>query len=192
MRAIHYTCFLGNTRGIYQYLVFPEFKVEWSMDYNTDHSGIKDRRDLFEARYNDFLKDINLDKISLQFPIESSKHPGKYSDEVINVYKNAGPLRWSNVVKDQNDYSRLLMFEFHSHKALGNNLVVLSRNSYCTRWIRTDLVEYNFLRGIISTNEVEFLKETPETFLEILINPETTPNFGIYLEMKLLKQFNLI
>lgn len=45
---------LGNIRGIYQYLIFPEFKVEWSMDYNTDHSGIKDRRDLFEARYNDF------------------------------------------------------------------------------------------------------------------------------------------
>lgn len=107
MRAIHYTCFLGNTRSIYQYLIFPEFKVEWSMDYNTDHSGIKDRRDLFEARYNDFLENIDLAEISLRFP-------------------------------------------------------------------------------------VEFLKETPETFLEILINPETTPNFGIYLEMKLLKQFNLI
>lgn len=73
MKAIHYTCFLGSTRGIYQYLIFPEFEIEWSMDYNTDHSGIKDRRDLFEARYNDFLKDINLDKISLQFPIESLK-----------------------------------------------------------------------------------------------------------------------
>lgn len=45
--------FLGSTRGIYQYLIFPEFKVEWSMDYNTDNSGIKYHRDLFEARYND-------------------------------------------------------------------------------------------------------------------------------------------
>jgi len=185
MRAIHYTCFLGNIRGIYQYLIFPEFKVEWSMDYNTDHSGIKDRRDLFEARYNDFLKDINLDKISLQFPIESLKHLGIYSDSVVNVYKAAGPLRCNN------DYSRMLMFEFHSHKALGNNLVVLSRNSYA-RYITSDFLRDDFFKGLISKDEVDFLKETPETLLEILINPETTPNFGIYLEMKLLKQFNLI
>jgi hypothetical protein len=185
MRAIHYTCFLGNTRSIYQYLIFPEFKVEWSMDYNTDHSGIKDRRDLFEARYNDFLENIDLAEISLRFPVESLKRPGIYSDSVVNVYKAAGPLRCNN------DYSRILMFKIHSHKALGNNLGRLSRNSYA-EWISSDFPRDNFLKGIISTNEVEFLKETPETFLEILINPETTPNFGIYLEMKLLKQFNLI
>lgn len=78
MRAIHYIGFVEKTRSMYQYLIFPEFKIEWSMDYNTDHSRIKDRRDLFEARYNDFLKDINLDKISLRFPIESLKRPGIY------------------------------------------------------------------------------------------------------------------
>lgn len=186
MKAIHYTCFLGSTRGIYQYLIFPEFEIEWSMDYNTDNSGIKDRRDLFEARYNDFLKDINLDKISLQFPIESLKHPGIYSDSVVNVYKAAGPLRCNN------DYSRILMFEFHSHKTLGNNLDRLLRNSYA-EWISSDYInDDSFFKSIISKDEVDFLKETPETLLEILINPETTPNFGIYLEMKLLKQFNLI
>lgn len=55
-----------------------------------------------------------------------------------------------------------------------------------------DFLRDDFFKGLILKDEVEFLKETPETFLEILINPETTPNFGIYLEMKLLKQFNLI
>lgn len=186
MRAIHYIGFVEKTRSMYQYLIFPEFKIEWSMDYNTDHSRIKDRRDLFEARYNDFLKDINLDKISLRFPIESLKRPGIYSDSVVNVYKAAGPLRCNN------DYSRILMFEFHSHKTLGNNLDRLLRNSYA-EWISSDYInDDSFFKSIISKDEVEFLKETPETFLEILINPETTPNFGIYLEMKLLKQFNLI
>jgi hypothetical protein len=185
MRAIHYIGFVEKTRSMYQYLIFPEFKIEWSMDYNTDHSRIKDRRDLFEARYNDFLKDINLDKISLRFPIESLKRPGIYSDSVVNVYKAAGPLRCNN------DYSRILMFEFHSHKTLGNNLDRLSRNSYA-RCMTSDFLRDDFFKGLILKDEVEFLKETPETFLEILINPETTPNFGIYLEMKLLKQFNLI
>lgn len=185
MRAIHYTCFLGSTRGIYQYLIFPEFEIEWSMDYNTDNSGIKYHRDLFEARYNDLLENIDLDKISLRFPVESLKRPGIYSDSVVNVYKAAGPLRCNN------DYSRILMFEFHSHKTLGNNLDRLSRNSYA-RCMTSDFLRDDFFKGLILKDEVEFLKETPETFLEILINPETTPNFGIYLEMKLLKQFNLI
>lgn len=186
MRAIHYTCFLGSTRGIYQYLIFPEFEIEWSMDYNTDNSGIKYHRDLFEARYNDLLENIDLDKISLRFPVESLKRPGIYSDSIVNVYKNAGPLRWYN------DYSKRIMFVIHSHKALGNNLGRLLRNSYA-EWISSDYInDVSFFKSIISKDEVDFLKETPETLLEILINPETTPNFGIYLEMKLLKQFNLI
>lgn len=98
----------------------------------------------------------------------------------MNVYKAAGPLRCNN------DYSRILMFEFHSHKTLGNNLDRLSRNSYA-RCMTSDFLRDDFFKGLILKDEVEFLKETPETFLEILINPETTPNFGIYLEMKIIK-----
>ena len=150
MRAIHYIGLVEKTRSMYQYLIFPEFKIEWSMDYNTDHSRIKDRRDLFEARYNDFLKDINLDKISLRFPIESLKRPGIYSDSVVNVYKAAGPLRCNN------DYSRILMFEFHSHKTLGNNLDRLSRNSYA-RCMTSDFLRDDFFKGLILKDEVEFL-----------------------------------
>lgn len=140
---------------------------------------------MFEARYNDLLENIDLDKISLRFPVESLKRPGIYSDSIVNVYKNAGPLRWYN------DYSKRIMFVIHSHKALGNNLDRLSRNSYA-RYMTFDFLRDDFFKGFISKDEVDFLKETPETLLEILINPETTPNFGIYLEMKLLKQFNLI
>ena len=77
------------------------------------------------------------------------------------------------------------MFVIHSHKALGNNLGRLLRNSYA-EWISSDYInDDSFFKSIISKDEVDFLKETPETLLEILVNPETTPNFGIYIEMKL-------
>lgn len=197
MKAIHYICRSERKsyRGIVQLLIFPEFKIRHSINYNTNNSNIKICRDLFEDRYNKFLENINCSEITLKFPIESFKCPGKYSYEAVSIYKGQGPLTWSsiNILNDDDVEEMMPVFKFRSLKYLSNNLTQLLRDSSSVSWSElSDLKGNSIFGSIISKNEIDFPGYTPETFLEILVNPETTPNFGVYLEMKLLKRFNLI
>lgn len=159
MKAIHYIISSTNKRGsILQCLIFPELKIRHSLGYNTDHSEIKVRRDLFENRYNDFLENINSDRISLRFPIESIKHPGKYIDEIVEIYKNPGSLRF-----DKTD-PMIPVFEFYSYKTLGNDLSRLSRDSYRVKLM---YIDFDFTT-IISKSEIDFKKNSRNIFRDII------------------------
>lgn len=196
MKAIHYVVYNDRRyKSIHQYLLFPEFKVRYNMNYNSNNSGIKICRDLFEDRYNKVWENINSSEITLQFPIESITCPGKCSYEIMSIYKNEGPLHWDEVKNyiDSGEESVVPAFRFPSLKYLKTNLPQLLKDSELFTWFESsDLSITSIFGNIISRNEVDFPGVTPEIFLEILMNPETTPNFGVYLEMKLLKRFNLI
>lgn len=170
----------GNRREDYivHIYAFPDINTNYYLEYNLVKSMSRKYKKYFEENYNKILEFFE---------------DGRRGDEsLVLKFGEEETLAFLSNARRSLDTMRCLKVMLISNKNLGINIKNLLKRDNNIRILWGSLQHLKTNSALIKTDELYNPKLSKDDILDILSNPETTTDFGIYLEINLLKHYKLL